>query len=98
MYRNKESKLHTFILNAAVELAKEIGYQNITKKLLSKRIFRSTTVINYHFLTIKNLRNAVVQEAIDNNIEVILVQAIINRHPLIQQVNINFKRALVLHG
>ena len=51
------------ITNAAVEVAKQSGYENINARTVSKQLHCSTQPVMYHFTTIDSLKRAAYEQA-----------------------------------
>ena len=51
------------IINAAFEIAREIGAENINARTVSERLNCSTQPVMYHFATIEELKRAVYAKA-----------------------------------
>ena len=47
------------IINAAIEVAKESGYENINARTVSEQLHCSTQPVMYHFSTIDAMKRAV---------------------------------------
>ena len=64
------------LLNAAVELALQVGFSNMTRDSIAQFANVSTGLINFHFDSIKQLRKELIKLAIDKEILPIIIQAI----------------------
>ena len=64
------------ILSAAVELAKKVGYNRITREGVSKRANVSENLVSYYFNTMHQLRNKVMRYAVTNNVPEIVAQGL----------------------
>lgn len=62
------------ILDAAIHLAIEIGYRNITRKDVATRSDSAQGLVSRYFKTIANLRHEVLKEAVNREIMPILVE------------------------
>jgi AcrR family transcriptional regulator len=72
------------ILLEAVNIARSIGFQAITRKLVAIASCCSVGTVNYHFETMDALRDAVIGYAIEHETLEILAQARAMRHPLLR--------------
>lgn len=86
----------TAILSCAVVLAKEIGYTHVSKDNLAPRAKCSPALIMYYFSTIKQLRRAVMGEAIRRNDLNLIAQGLINQDPRVQNLPEEVKRSALL--
>lgn len=75
------------ILESAVHIAIDKGYQNITYKLIADYLNVQNSFIFYYFKTIKILKNKVIKEAIRKEIYPIIAQAIVANDPLIKNIS-----------
>lgn len=64
-----------FILNAAVNLAKERGLRSFSRADIAKRSKVGAATVSFHFGKMDELRRAVVKHAIENEIVSILADA-----------------------
>lgn len=62
------------ILNAAIELAVKIGYQNITRDGVALAANISSGLVTIYFSPIQELKNAVMKSAIEKEILSIIAQ------------------------
>lgn len=69
------------ILLVAVRLARTDGLRSLTRDGVADAAEVGMGTINYHFGTIDDLRTAVVDHAIENEIIEVLAQARAERHP-----------------
>lgn len=82
----KKSTHKDAILNAAVGLAKERPYYQLTQSDVCKAAACSKGLVTYHFESMGELYNAIVEYARRNEILRILGDAIAQRHPIVQQI------------
>jgi AcrR family transcriptional regulator len=64
------------ILEAALQLAIEQGYLNITRDKIAAHARVATGSVNYYFETVTNLRNEVMAEAIKREIYSIIAEGL----------------------
>lgn len=69
------------ILDAALELAAKIGYDNMTRDAVAEHAKVSAGQVNWQFGTMEVLKASVIQAAIDREQWPIVVQGLANRHP-----------------
>lgn len=70
------------ILAAAVEEAKEQGYQWITRDAVAKRAGVGAGSVNVAFGTMRELKRAVLRLAVDTRIVEIVAQGLADAHPI----------------
>ena len=64
------------ILNAAIEVAKKIGYQSITRETVALAADTSCALVTRYFTTMAQLKGAVMMTAIDREILPIIAQGL----------------------
>ena len=74
------SKLN--ILRSAVRLAESEGFTNITRDGVATAARVACGLINYHFKTMDDLRDAIIQYAVDESILTLIAQGIVYGHPI----------------
>jgi AcrR family transcriptional regulator len=79
---NKRVRMDThmrqeYILDAAIKLALQKGYKNVTRNGLADFANIAPALLNHHFVTMDNIRRAVVQRAIEREIIPIIAQSLI---------------------
>lgn len=85
------------ILNAAVELSKELGYQNITRDGVAERAGISMGLVTRYFGTMVNLQRAVMGAALRDGIAEIIAQGLAHNDPRARKAPPELKeRAIVL--
>lgn len=62
------------ILETAIEVSIERGYQNLTRRAVANRMECASALINHYFKDIETLRDTVLQTAIEREILPILAQ------------------------
>ena len=73
-----------FILDAAIDLSKIIGYKNISRDGIAGHANVSMGLINKYFGTIENLRDAVMESSIKKEIIEIIAQGLGVKDPQAQ--------------
>lgn len=84
------------ILNAAIELAKEDGYQWITRDAVAARAGVSPATINNVFGTMVDLKRAVLRAAVEREIVEIVAQGLADRHQIAQDAPSELKAQAAL--
>ena len=74
------------ILDTAVELAHEIGYENLTRDAVAELAGISGGLVSQYF-TMADLKNDVMGQAVDHEIFAIIAQGIVNKHPRIKFIS-----------
>jgi len=60
------------IVRAGLLAAQQVGYQNLTRRIVARRAETSSSLIQFHFNTMEELRSAIVRQAIeDENLQVV---------------------------
>jgi AcrR family transcriptional regulator len=93
---NPELRRKTKILNAALELAETHGFSIITRDQIAESVGCSTGIINFHFGTMKQLRRAVVGEAIRVRNLRVLAQALAINDPRARKAPEKLRRSAAL--
>ena len=61
LYMPPKSRVtESMIIDAAIEIARQSGFENINARTVSEQLRCSTQPVMYHFSTIDNLKRAVV--------------------------------------
>jgi len=69
------------ILGAAVNLARESSYRDISRRDVALAAECASGTVNYHFESMDLLRTAVVEYAVQHEIVEIVADALANKHP-----------------
>jgi AcrR family transcriptional regulator len=75
------------ILNAGVELAKTRGYRDVFKRNIATVLGCGMGTVNYHWGTMDELRFAILEKAIVDGVNVIIMQAVGLRDPQVFREN-----------
>lgn len=78
----KIPNLDSIVLQAAIACAREDGYQWITRKMVARRAGVSLGSVNNSYGTMRDLKRAVLQYAVDNAITEIVAQGLADQHPI----------------
>lgn len=78
----KVSERNARVLAAAVSLALDVGYANITRNAVADRAGVADGSVNNAFGTMEGLRDAVMRKAVDDGHAGIVAQGLAARHPL----------------
>ena len=70
------------IVKAAAQMAVRVGYTKLTRSQIAEKLDIFPSSISFHCGTMGDLRCAVIQYAIDNEITAVLCQALADRHPV----------------
>jgi AcrR family transcriptional regulator len=85
------------ILDAAVEMAKTDGYQWLTRDGVAAAAGVAPGTINTAFTTIRGLKRAVLREAVEKEILVIIAQGLADQHEIVRDIPAELKaRAVAL--
>lgn len=84
------------VLQAAFELAKKKNYLKITRENIAKKLQCTPQLITYYF-TINEIRKEIITEALAQNHEGILAQALVNREPLVRKLPLDVKEKILKH-
>lgn len=80
------------ILAAAVEEAKEQGYQWITRDAVARRAGVGAGSVNVAFGTMRDLKRAVLRLAVDTRIVEIVAQGLADAHPIAKDAPSDLKQ------
>lgn len=83
------------ILAAAVEEAKDQGYQWITRDAVAKRAGVGAGSVNVAFGRMVELKRAVLREAVASRIVVIVAQGLADQHPIAKDAPSDLKQEAV---
>ena len=64
------------ILNASIELSIKIGYQQITREAVAAEAKTSCGLVTFYFKNMEELKNEIIETAIDREILPLLAQAL----------------------
>lgn len=81
------------ILTTALSVAREVGYKNVTRGLISERTGFSYSIIPYYY---RNLPNAIMRKAIVDNDLVIIGQGVAMSDPLVAHLTKEGKQEAVM--
>ena len=70
------------ILDAAATLAAKQGFRNVTRSAIAAKVGIATGTVSYHFGTMAQLQNAIVNYAVDTQNMKVLAQALGEGHPI----------------
>ncbi len=79
--RRKPAVRKLEILNAALDVAEHVGYQNVTRDQIGAKLGLSGTAIQYHFHTAPKLRRAMMRHAITTERLAVIRQGIAAADP-----------------
>jgi AcrR family transcriptional regulator len=77
---NKSDALKRAILQAAIMLAKQEGFRNISRAAIAKRAGSAEATVSYHFGTMDEMRTAIMAAAIEQEIPEIVAQGLAARY------------------
>ena len=69
-----------FLLKAGVKAAQEIGFNNLTRKIVAQHASVSPSLFQYYFKTIENFKNSLMRYAVENQILEIIAYGIATGH------------------
>ena len=82
------------ILDSAVTVAIRIGYENITQNAVAEVAGISSPLVS-HYFTIVDLKNEIMEQAVNLEILPVIVQGIVNNHPRIKFVSNDLKQKAI---
>ena len=98
MERLKPDERKQQIITAAVELAiLKGGYKNITRDDIAGLANCSMGLINHYFGTVEELREEVIKQAIALVIPEIIVEALLDKSPLVENLPDELKIRAAIH-
>lgn len=83
------------ILEAALTLARQIGYTNVTRHMVAEQCQCSTGAINAHYGTMKKLRHRIMRAAIERSDLKIIAQGLAAGDRLAQSASEKLKEAAI---
>lgn len=81
------------ILNAALEQAKTDGFQWITRDAVAEAAGVSPGTVNTAYGTMRELKRAVLQAAVDRGVLEVVAQGLADRHPIALEAPEDVRRA-----
>lgn len=85
------------ILNSAIILSKRIGYNRITRDSIAARIRIASSLVAAYFPLMNDLREALVQYAIETESLEIIAQAIVFDDPQAHSISPRLKRKVMAY-
>lgn len=89
---------YTAIMDAAVEVAREVGYMSVTREAVAERAGVSPGLISRYMGSVGELQHRVVAYAVRNDLVDLVTQAAIHDHPLVQETLISPELARKVHA
>lgn len=83
------------ILESAIKLSCQTGYQNITFQLVAEDLQVVPSFVVHYFKTIKNLKNKILREAIRKENYLIIAQGISCKDPIMKNIPNKLKQEAV---
>lgn len=83
------------ILKEAIKLSIKIGYNKITRDGIAEHTKVTSSLIARYYPTMDDVRRAVIEEAIKNEIVEILAQGLALKDPLTLKINKRLKRKVL---
>lgn len=80
------------ILNAALEQAKTDGFQWITRDAVAEAAGVSPATVNTAYGTMRGLKRAVLQAAVDRNVLEVVAQGLAERHEIVMNAPEDVRR------
>jgi AcrR family transcriptional regulator len=93
----KDQTTRDSILEAALALAEEKGFQSFTRDEVAERVGCAMGSINYHYETMKQLRRAVMGEAIKRENLIVVAQGMVANDPRAKRAPEELRRKAVEH-
>lgn len=87
MKESKSLRTKNKVLEAAVELAIEDGYQHIQRDTVAQRAGCATGTVNLYFGTMTQLKRAVMRYAIANEVDKIIMQGFASGDPQVSKLS-----------
>lgn len=75
------------ILTAAIDLAHEHGYWNVTRVQIGNELQIAPALVGYYYPTMDELRDLIVSEGLSAEDPIIAAQAIVTKHPLARAIS-----------
>jgi AcrR family transcriptional regulator len=80
------------ILDGAVQLAREVGYRDMSRDQLATRLGVAVGLINHYFETMAALRTEVLREAVRRELLPLIAAGVIDRHLAVRHVSRDLKQ------
>ena len=81
------------ILTAAIPLAEEHGFANVTRNMIADSLGVAPTTVQYHFGTMTTLRKEIVRRAVKSGNLSVIAQAVAAKHTAVQKIEPELKQA-----
>jgi len=82
----------SMLLTAAVELAADRGYLNVTRRDLAERVGCSVSLVSHYFDSVGKMRRLILAEAIRTENLTLIAQGIINRDRRVETIPVELKQ------
>ena len=82
------------ILNTAVELAGEAGYDNLKQSAVAEKAGVSGALVGQYF-SMAGLKNAVMAQAMDLEVLEVVAQGIVNKHPRMKYISTELRKKAI---
>ena len=84
--RRSSIMMQVTMQNTALDLAKKLGYHNVTRFLLHKHAEVSPSVVNQHYPSNRDLELEILNAAVRRKMLDIIAQAIVMKDPAIKKI------------
>jgi AcrR family transcriptional regulator len=85
------------ILNAASRLAQVKGYRHVTREDVARSVECAESTISYHFGTMVDFHNAIVEYAVANEVLEVVADALAAKNPIAVAASDTLRRKAVRH-
>jgi AcrR family transcriptional regulator len=92
MRKNMKSKERkAFILKHAVQLAKSVGYNRVTREAIANKAGVTESLINVYFGTMPKLKRQIIRAAVREEVLEVIAQGIIAKDPHVKKIDDELK-------
>lgn len=85
------------VMDAAIQLAKTEGYQFLTREAVAREAKVSTGTVSNAYGNVRELKRAVLREAVEKEIVEIIAQGMADRHPIVAGISLSLRQKAAEH-
>lgn len=91
--KSKALERKEMILNVALEMARQVGYQNVRRDALAVRAGVGLGTVNLYYNTIVQLKRAIMRKALTDRDHIVIAQGLAHDDPLAAKADLELKVA-----
>lgn len=95
MKNKSEKNNYDYILKSAVNVAERVGRSKIKFDVIAKEIGIDRSIIYFHFKTTEILKKEVLRYAIEHEVIILLIEAVIFNHIKLSELSASIKKQII---